>query len=120
MRALTTVACALSSEPLLFCPVLPLAHFDHYGLVFCHDSPNLSSLSFSHPLHDHAGLSRDVSFSLLECELSEAGPDAVLVTLLLQCHLAHKHAQKSKVNVELASLPLPFSVAKSLFMSLNM
>lgn len=93
----------------------------YFALCFCHtltalSSPSLSSPSFPHASPDHPRL----SFSLLECELSEAGPDTVLVTLLLQCHRVHNHAQKSKVNVELASLPLPFSVAKSLFMPLNM
>ena len=96
-------------------PVLCHQNPYYFSLCFYHiltalSSPNLSSPSFSYASPNHPRL----SFSLLECELSEAGPDTVLVTLLLQCHLVHNHAQKSKVNVELAPLPLSFSVAKSL------
>ena len=102
-------------------PVLCHQNPYYFSLCFYHiltalSSSNLSSPSFSYTSPDHPRL----SFSLLECELSEAGPDTVLVTLLLQCHLVHNHAQKSKVNVEPAPLPLSFSVARSLFMSLNM
>lgn len=49
----------------------------------------------------------------------KAGPGTVSVTIFLQCHLAHNHTQKSIVNAELASLPLPVSVSEPFFMYLN-